>query len=89
MLDDLLKKVVGSEVRRLLAVACGALLAAGLLTPEQAAAFADTTAPVVIAALLYGLSSVWGLIKNSKVQKIEEVAKDVAPFAVDKIKGKI
>ena len=88
-MNELLKKVLASEVRRFLATAAGSLVTIGIIAPEQVTPFIDSVVPVVVGALLYIGIFAWGLMKNLYVQKIENIASDAAPLAVYKAKGKL
>lgn len=82
---SLILKVLGSQGRYILVALATFLGSKGLLTPEQIQPWVDANLSIFIAALTYVVVSVWSYLKSLKAQKVEDVAKAVAPAATDRI----
>lgn len=81
----LIKKLLGSQIRSILVFLAGILVAHGVISPEQVGGIVDANAQIAVGVVVYLITFVWNYSKNLKVQKVEDLAKRIAPLATARI----
>lgn len=86
---EFIKKLLGSQVRAALVLLAGILVTKGIIQPEHVDAFVGANVQIVLGGIIYLGTFAWNYFQKLKVQKVEDLAKKMAPQATASILKKL